>query len=107
MFNLDGTESLLDAFDEAVRASEHVMEVDRALVAAGRAIADRVDTARRDGEGQEVTKALYLVPHMVNILRELLATPASRQNAGLNGSDAKDGKLAALRLAGGGAKRPS
>jgi hypothetical protein len=60
---------------------------------------DRVDEARATGEGQELTKALYLLPHMVNVLRELLATPASRQAAGLAGGEAKEGKLAALRLA--------
>jgi hypothetical protein len=70
---------LRQAFDESARTSEQLHEAwDSGLLEAGRKIADRVDEAVATGEGQEVTKALYLVPHMVNILREMLATPASR-----------------------------
>lgn len=65
------------AFDATVEACK-VADVDLALIEAGRKIADRVDAATATGEGQEVTKALYLVPHMMNILREMLATPAAR-----------------------------
>ena len=85
------------AFDASVETSAHVTQVDHALVEAGRKIADRVDSAVASGEGQEVTKALYLLPHMVNVLRELLATPASRQAAGLVATEPKDGKLGKLR----------
>lgn len=70
---------------------------DQALIEAGRKIADRIDEATATGEGQEVTKALYLVPHMVNILREMLATPAARKAAGLNDGDQGGGRLAHLR----------
>lgn len=73
------THSLREAFDESARTSEDLhQDWDQALLEAGRKIADRVDEAVASGEGQEVTKALYLVPHMVNVLREMLATPASR-----------------------------
>lgn len=91
------------AFDKSV-ASTELQEVDEALIETGRQIADRVDLAVATGEGQEVTKALYLLPHLVNVLRELLATPASRHNAGLTQGDAKDGKLAQLRSLHGKAK---
>lgn len=74
--------ALRRAFDESAKTSEELHDSwDTALLAAGRKIADRVDEAVATGEGQEVTKALYLVPHMVNVLREMLATPASRVNA--------------------------
>lgn len=86
---------LRDAFDQTVEVNRLVEPVDAALVEAGRKIADRVDDATATGEGQEVTKALYLVPHMVNILREMLATPAARRGAGLKEEDR--GKLAAVR----------
>jgi hypothetical protein len=73
---------LREAFDRSAETSQELHEAwDAGLLEAGRKIADRVDEAVATGEGQEVTKALYLVPHMVNILREMLATPASRNAA--------------------------
>lgn len=42
-------------------------------------MARQIDYALRHGQGQEVTKALYLVPHLMNVLRELGATPAARK----------------------------
>lgn len=92
--------SLREAFDRSAKTSEDLdRDVDAALVEAGRKIADRVDEAVATGEGQEVTKALYLVPHMVNVLREMLATPASR-TAAQSAAPARPvsgGKLAQLR----------
>lgn len=95
---------LLKAYDQAVSSSDAVGDVDAALVASGRAIAERIDAAVAAGEGQEVTKALYLTPHMVNILRELLATPASRaaleaSAKGARGAEEEgtSGRLAKLR----------
>lgn len=69
---------LTDAFDESVEANRLVKPVDSALVAAGRTMAERIDDVMATGEGQEVTKALYLMPHLMNILKEMGATPASR-----------------------------
>lgn len=70
------------AFDLSARTAQDLnSEVDAALVEAGRKIADRVDEATATGEGQEVTKALYLLPHMLNVLREMQATPAARTAA--------------------------
>lgn len=96
LLNAGGGGQLRAAFDETVVASEQVRPVDEALVAAGRKIADRVDDAVAMGEGQDVTKALYLLPHLTNILRELLATPAARSAAGMVEAT-KGGKLAQLR----------
>lgn len=88
---------LRKAFDASAATSAQVhQEVDQALVESGRKIADRVDQAVAEGDGQEVTKALYLVPHMLNVLREMLATPASRQAAGIT-AKREGGKLAELR----------
>ena len=92
--------TLREAFDRSAKTSEELdRDVDAALVEAGRKIADRVDEAVATGEGQEVTKALYLVPHMVNVLREMLATPASRAAAESSAParPTSGGKLAQLR----------
>ena len=94
---------LRDAFDKTVKASHLIQPVDSALLEAGRKIADRVDEVTETGDGQEITKALYLVPHMMNILREMFATPASRKAAGLDDKETAGGKLALLRSA----NRPS
>lgn len=64
--------------------------VDLALTYAG-----RIDEALDTGEGQEVTKALYLGPHLLNTLRALGGTPAERQALGVE--EAVGGKLASVR----------
>ncbi|MGI8682061.1 MAG: terminase small subunit [Mycobacteriales bacterium] len=81
---------LLKAYDASVEASR-AEEQDEALVEAGRRIAAQIDYAVEFGKGQEVTKALYLTPHLVNILKELLATPAARLAAEKNSSEAEGG----------------
>lgn len=88
---------LREAFDRSVDGSQCLTGLDDALVEAGRVIADRVDDAIEMGEGQEVTKALYLLPHLNNVLREMYATPKSRLDAGLGKEDV-GGKLASVRL---------
>lgn len=95
---------LREAFDESVEASDHlVAKVDNALIEAGRKIADRVDEATATGEGTEVTKALYLVPHLMNVLREMYATPKSRHDAGIDkGGESGGSKLGKLRTIHGG-----
>lgn len=86
------------AYDAAVASSTVVTDVDVAIVAAGRVVADRVDEAVATGEGTELTKALYLVPHMVNVLRELMATPAARAAAQTAApTDGGGSRLAGLR----------
>lgn len=73
---------LAAAYDASVAAAE-TKDVDLALVKAGRAIAERVDRAAARGDGVELTKSLYLVPHLVKILRELQATPTARLEAAI------------------------
>ena len=72
------TRALQDAFEVTVAALS-LGPVDQALVQSGRMIAERVDLATSTGDGPEVTKALYLVPHLMNVLREMTATPAARR----------------------------
>lgn len=88
---------LREAFDRSVAANAQLVDkLDDALAEAGRAIADRVDEATDLGDGQEVTKALYLLPHLMNVLREMHATPKARLEAGIGKEDAR-GKLASIR----------
>lgn len=65
---------------EATVAALDTTEADAAVIVSGRAIARQIDYSLQHGTGQEVTKALYLVPHLMNVLRELGATPAARGN---------------------------
>lgn len=83
---------LLTAYEATVKASTLIRPVDQALVETGRRIAEQIDFAVENLTGQDLTKALYLSPHLVNILRELMATPAVRHAAGitLEGPSAED-----------------
>lgn len=92
---LDGDGDLRREFEASVAASATIKPVDSAIIEAGRKIADRIDDAIATCEGVELTKALFLMPHLVNILRELLATPQSRKLAGLS-EEVVRGKLASL-----------
>jgi len=91
------------ALERTVEKSELIDEdVDAALIESGLKIADRIDESVSLGEGSDATRVLYLVPHFVNILRELLATPAVRsgltpvsggKGAKPGGSDGGPGKV--------------
>jgi hypothetical protein len=90
------------ALDESIEANKQLLaEVDAALVASARAVADRIDDAVATADGQELTKALYLIPHVTNLLREMLATPSARLAAHVSTEveGGKKAKLTALRSA--------
>lgn len=91
--------SLREAVDASIEASNMLEAVDAGLVAAARAVADRIDTAVATEQGAELTKALYLIPHVNNLLKEMLATPAARDAANVKPEVVSDkkAKLAALR----------
>lgn len=89
-------------YDEAVKASGLIEPTDAALVEAGRKLADQIEYASKNCTGQELTKALYLTPHLLNVLREMHATPASRIAAGIGEKESSGGKLAQLRAVHGG-----
>lgn len=88
--------ALTNRFEGSVAECESLRPADAALVEAGRRIAVQIDEVVAHGSPLEVTKALYLLPHLVNILREMLATPASRLNAKA-GPPAVGGRLEQLR----------
>ncbi|WIC89427.1 terminase small subunit [Microbacterium phage BAjuniper] len=83
--------TLLAKFDAAAQSNTHLETVDDALIEAGRSIAKAIDdiTADPEASATEKTKALYLTPHLVSILRELLATPAARKQFGLAAAESK------------------
>lgn len=90
--------AVLKAFDAGVKANKSLdMKVDAALIATGRELANQIDYAVENLEGSDVTKALYLTPHLVNILKEMGATPAVR--ATVVASSAPAGKKTTSGLA--------
>ena len=66
-----------DAYDQTVTAL-NLPAIDAAAVAAGRRVAQQIDAATATGDGLATTKALYLLPHLMNVLEKLGATPAGR-----------------------------
>ena len=86
---------LAESVESAVAAMHWLTDQDAATVELARQYAARIDEALEYGEGQEVTKALYLGPHLLHTLRELGGTPAGRQS--LNVETEVKGKLAMLR----------
>lgn len=73
-----GLTPLTAAYDRTVDALALEGDVDAAVVAFGRRYCEQVDAASALGDPLAVTKALHLMPHVVNVLRELGATPAAR-----------------------------
>lgn len=69
--------SLVEAFEVSVSALG-LADCDAAAVEAGRVLALRIDSAVDSDDALLATKTLYLMPHLLNVLRELGATPASR-----------------------------
>jgi hypothetical protein len=68
---------LTAAYDSAVEQLK-LKVMDGAAVSAGRAICQQIDIAGASGDPLRVTKALYLMPHLMTVLDKLGATPAAR-----------------------------
>lgn len=86
---------LADSVHASVKAMTWLTTSDQAAVDLALTYARRIDDALESAEGQEVTKALYLGPHLLNTLRALGGAPAERKALGAEG--AVGGKLAQLR----------
>lgn len=91
----NGSTVMVAAFDAAV-GNLALSKADGALVAAGRRLAERIDAASASIDPEAETKAMYLTPHLMNVLRELGATPAARASV-KNAKEETGGKLANLR----------
>jgi hypothetical protein len=75
--------SVAEAFERSLAAlredpQSRLDVVDEALIVSARNMAQQIDYAVAYGTQAEVSKAMYLVPQLMGILRELGATPASR-----------------------------
>ena len=78
-----------------VAAATWLKPTDKTALDLALTYARRIDAALATGEGQEVTKALYLGPHLLNTLRELGMTPGARKELDIEGE--VSGKLDDLR----------
>lgn len=87
--------SLAESVESATGQMRWLQPTDQATVELAMTYARRIDEALETGEGQEVTKALYLGPHLLNTLRALGGAPAERKELGVE--EAVNGKLAQLR----------
>lgn len=94
--------SLRDEVDRAIEAMTWLKPSDAGGVALARTYVEQIESVLESGDSQEVTKALYLGPHLLNTLRALGGTPAERQALGLEAS--VGGKLAQLRAISGSKK---
>lgn len=62
----------------ALKAKGGLEDIDASLIALGRQTARQIDNMVLYGRPEDVTKALYLGPHLVNVLTKLGATPEAR-----------------------------
>lgn len=84
---------LVVAYERTIRqlkAEGVISAADDAAVQSGRMIAAQIDYAVVNCSGQEVTKALYLMPHLMNVLDELGATPEARRRIKEAAGDTKE-----------------
>lgn len=94
-----GQSVLTEAYDATIAQLDLEPE-DAAAIASGRRVAERIDAAAAAGDATVETKALYLLPHLMNILDALGATPAARAELkakAKSGDTDKRAKLRALR----------
>ncbi|PPG29654.1 hypothetical protein [Pseudoclavibacter sp. RFBB5] len=69
---------MLDAFETTLTAL-NVTDQHKGLVALGRSIASQIDAAKQSMDATALTKALYLGPHLMSVMRELGVSPATRK----------------------------
>lgn len=89
--------SLVASVEAAVAQMTWLGDTDQATVELAMTYARRIDAAIESEQGPDVTKALYLGPHLLNALRALGGAPAERKALGLEAPT--HGKLADLRAA--------
>lgn len=105
-----GPVSLREGFDAAVASATHLQPkgMHAGAVAAGQMIATQIDLVVNDEETPlaDKVKAMYLVPHVMGVMRELLLTPQSRAvnkqpQRGSSGDPDGEGALEGLERRGG------
>ncbi|MFK4760308.1 hypothetical protein ACI3KS_05170 [Microbacterium sp. ZW T5_45] len=70
-------DAITEAFETTLKEIT-TTPADETLIASCRQVARQIDHAVAHGTSLEATKAMYLLPHLWNGLRELGATPAAR-----------------------------
>lgn len=95
--------TLLGEFNRSVAAGKAAgaidLDRDAAAIQAGRDLAAQLDFAKENMTGPDLTKALYLMPHVMAILEKLLATPKARQDAKASASTPGTSKVTEMRNA--------
>lgn len=94
------TITLRQSVEGAVASMTWLKPSDQAVVDIALVYADRIDGALAKESGPNVTKALYLGPHLLNAIRALGGAPAERK--ALGAEEPVNGKLAQLRAVAGG-----
>jgi hypothetical protein len=74
----DPTTPMSDAYEATIDGLADTGK-DQALIEAGRRLVRQIDSASNSGDPLLESKAMFLIPHLVNVLRELRATPAIRE----------------------------
>lgn len=97
---------MMKAVDETLAALK-LEPADAAACAAARRLAIQLDASATVLDPTVQTKAAYMMPHLINVLRELGATPAARASLkNAKGDESgKSAKLTALRGGGASAAR--
>lgn len=86
---------LTESVVAATKAMRWLTPADQAAVTLACSYAETIDAAIETGDGQAITKALYLGPHLLNTLNVLGGTPSGRKALELK--EEARGKLAAVR----------
>lgn len=71
-------QGMLSAF-EATVGELQLQKVDQTLITAGRRLCEQMDMTAAAGDATQLSKSMYLIPHLINVLREMKATPAARE----------------------------
>lgn len=84
--------------DRSIESSKVLIPtLDAALIESTRTLADHLDHVLANGTDLEVTKALYLMPHLKGYLESMLASPAARKAAGVAAEAGGKGRLGHLK----------
>ena len=90
--------------EAAVRRSLDALEdelapADAAMSELAVTLARRLDTANAAGDEESISKALWLSPHLANVLKSLGVSPEGRKKAGMGEPTPRTGALERLRQA--------
>lgn len=90
--------SLLGAVEMSIAGLAEIepLGVDAAVCESARQIAAHIDSIRESGSADNRQKSLYLIPHLMNILREMRATPSARMAVTVKAGETKGDNVSRL-----------